>query len=257
LRALIVLLSLPLTLWLCSAEPAVEGNSTASPQPAQATCPALASGGLTVGEAAPASESQTAAQPPSSQSAQTRAEGPAGCSGDCLKLKALQAEVSSLKEQLLLWGDRGRVDLVEAIILQENPSIPFQPRRDMAKTFVKTADKLGIPFLAGVAIADVESNFSNSQVGHHGESSLMQILPLPGRPTCAQLRADPDLAITWALTNCFSPAYQQSATAGKSVDEALKAALRQYNDHDSYVDKVYQRYLWMKDFEAKGLYGWD
>ena len=249
MRSLIVLLSVSLMLWLSSAVPAVEVPATGSPQPAQSTCPALASDGVTVGQAVPAGEAQG--------SEPARAAGQAACPAACPKVQALEAEVASLKEQLRLWGDRGRVDLVEAIILQENPSIPFQPRRDMAKTFVKTADKLGIPFLAGVAIADVESNFSNSQVGRHGESSLMQILPLPGRPTCAQLRADPDLAITWALENCFSPAYHQAATAGKSVDEALKAALRNYNDHDSYVDKVYQRYLWMKGFEAKGLYGWD
>jgi len=176
---------------------------------------------------------------------------------DSQQLESLKAEVATLKEQLRLWGDRGRVDLVESIIYDQNPSIPFQPRRDIAKAFVKAADKYGIPLLAGVAIADVESNFSNHIVGSHGEASLMQILPLPGRPSCEELRADPSVGIYWALENCFAPAYHQTLAEGKSEDEAIKAALKKYNDHDSYVEKVFQRYQWMKGFEAKGLYGWN
>jgi len=180
-----------------------------------------------------------------------------GCPDSCPRLAALKAQVATLETQLRVWGDRGRVDLIESIILNENPNVPFATRRDIAKAFVKTADKLQIPLLAGVAIADEESKFSNDTVGRHGEASLMQILPLPGRPTCAQLKANPELAISWALENCFSPPYHQALAEGKSTDEAIKNALKTYNRHDSYVEKVYQRYLWMKDFEAKGLYGWD
>lgn len=187
------------------------------------------------------------------------APGSAGstCSPTCPRLAALNSEIATLKEQLRVWGDRGKVDLIEAIIYHENSSIPFQPRRDIAKAFVKSADRLQIPLLAGVAIADVESSFSNQVLGHHGESSLMQILPLPGRPSRSQLRSDPQLAINWALENLVAHPYHQALAEGGTSDEALKTALKNYNRHADYVEKVYQRYLWMKDFEAKGLYGWE
>lgn len=179
------------------------------------------------------------------------------CSPTCPRLAALNSEIATLKEQLRVWGDRGRVDLIESIICQENPSIPFQSRRDIAKAFIKASDRLQIPLLAGVAIADVESKFSNKVLGHHGESSLMQILPLPGRPSRSQLRSDPKLAIDWALENLVAPPYHQAVAEGGTSDEALKTALKNYNRHDDYVEKVYRRYLSMKDFEAKGLYGWE
>lgn len=203
-------------------------------------------------------ESPGSAQPlPGVTKCANAGEGGNCCNESCPQLAALKAQLSSLESQMRVWGDRGRVDLIEAIIYNENPSIPFLPRRDMAKAFVKTADKLQIPLLAGVAIADVETNFSNHLVGHHGEASLMQILPLPGRPSSAKLRSNPELAIQWALENLISPPYHQALATGKSPDEAIKIALKNYNSRDSYVQKVYQRYLWMKDFEAKGLYGWE
>ena len=186
------------------------------------------------------------------------------CPSTCPQIQALTSQLETanstletLQSQLRLWGDRGRVDLVEAIIYDQNPSVSFLPRRNIAKAFVEASDQFQIPLLAGVAIANVESNFSNQVVGRSGEASLMQIAPLRGRPSCTRFRSDPQFAILWALENCFSHAYHQALAAGKPTEEALKAAFKNYNGgRESYANKVYQRYLWMKEFEAKGLYGW-
>lgn len=89
----------------------------------------------------------------------------------------------------------------------------------LARAFVRTARELKLPLKLLVAVADVESKFDQQAVGKQGEVSLMQILPLKGRPM-EKIKADPAFAIRWAMEALFAPTYHK---------DGLEAALLYYN----------------------------
>ena len=88
-----------------------------------------------------------------------------------------------------------------------------------------------------IAIAYVESKFNQQAIGSSGEKSLMQVLPIRGRPI-DRITSDRRYAIFWALTNCFVPGYNRAKEQGKSEREAIRRGLICYNGSASYADKV-------------------